>query len=364
MLIAYHSSMIHRHLPWLGSNCKAWSSPALLGTALLLDWRHKFEFEEPTCDPLIQTAPNRSFATTASKQPPTSFPRVGRGGFFLGRPKVLQKSTSDKSSNRAMKNQPLFIFSSLSLSPIFRGIYQERISIQATVHSQQQQQHPGKRLVLPSDVFACQAQAETSDATGSSAVIVELQSRRNSLSLQDHTADGKKTCTTWDVQNPMKHGTFWLVFGFLPSTGKTPSGKWWPFPRTKFPFANWVIFHCQSGNETNLLRSWEPPEKIYSNAIRSLLGAPGFGSPLQGHIIGFLWFPAKDVYLLTSDVFSKWKHAKMAVKLFLKTTFCSSIQFVFLALLQDLLLRGKAATPKIVRYIEWCKLGMCKLAWL
>ena len=99
-----------------GSNCKAWSSPALLGTALLLDWRHKFEFEEPTSDPLIQTAPNRSFATTASKQPPTSFPGVGRGGFFWGRSKVLQKSTSDKSSNRAMKNQPLFIFSSLSLS--------------------------------------------------------------------------------------------------------------------------------------------------------------------------------------------------------------------------------------------------------
>lgn len=123
----------------------------------------------------------------------------------------------------------------------------------------------------------------------------------------------------------------------------------------KFPFANWVIFHCQSGNETNLLRSWEPPEKIYSNAIRSLLGAPGCWEPIAGSYHRFPMVSCSRCVFAHFRCFLKMETCKdgCQVVFFLTTIFLAYNSFV-LALLQDLLLRGKAATPKncYSRYIE------------
>ena len=288
----------------LGSNCKAWSSPALLGTTLLLDWRWGVwgaNLPSPHPNSAKQVVCHNSFEATADE-----LPWCRSRWMFWGGQKYSKNPLLTSHPIERWKINPCLSFHlSLSLSNF-------------SWHIPGKDFNPGKRLVLPSVVFACQAQAETSDATGSSAVIVELQSRRNSLSLQDHTADGKKILHHLGCIKPYETWDLLTSFRISSINRKNTEWKMMTFPRTKgsfllqtgsFSTVNWE-------NETNLLRSWEPPEKIYSNAIRSLLGAPGVGSQLQVHIIGFLWFPAKDVYLPTSDVFSKWKHAKMDVKLF------------------------------------------------
>lgn len=166
----------------------------------------------------------------------------------------------------------------------------------------------------------------------------------------------------------MKHGTFWLVFGFLPSTGKTPSGKWWPFQEPReVSFCKLGHFPLSIGKRNEPFEVMGTPWEDLLQCHPILVGGTWCWEPIPGSYHRFPMVSCSRCVFAHFRCFLKMETCKDGCQAFFLTTIVSSIHWYnsfFWLYSKTCFYEVKLRHQKFVRYIEWCKLGVCKLAGL